>query len=154
MSMTLTCPFIEILVALLNEGRSPTTGAEILQPATVAEMFRNQIPDFPDFGRQSIPAAKPDLTNAVPDIYPVGDNTPQGWGLTFMLTNGGPTGRSRRTGFWAGLANCFWWCDPEHGVAGMVATQILPFCDGNVLKLWADIEAETYVALRAAEAGK
>lgn len=142
-------------MALLNEGRSPTTGAEILQPATVAEMLRNQIPDFPDFGRQFIPAAKPDLTNAIPDIYPVEGEAPQGWGLTFMLSNGGPTGRSRRAVFWAGLANCFWWCDPEEGVAGMVATQILPFCDGNVLKLWADIEAETYVAIRAArEAGR
>jgi len=25
------------------------------------------------------------------------------------------------------LANLFWWCDREKGVAGMVASQILPF---------------------------
>lgn len=61
-------------------------------------MFKNQIPDFPNFGRQGIPAAKPDLTNPAPDIYPVAGNAPQGWGLTFMLSNGGHTGRSRRTG--------------------------------------------------------
>lgn len=93
--MVLTCT--EILAALLNKGKSPTTGASILKPDTVAEMFNNQIPDFPNFGRQGIPAAKPDLTNPAPDIYPVAGNGPQGWGLSFMLSNGGPTGRSRST---------------------------------------------------------
>lgn len=117
-------------------------------------MFENQIPQFPDFGRQFIPAAKPELTNPIPDIYPVEGGGSQGWGLTFMLTNGGATGRSKSTGFWAGLANCFWWCDPEHGVAGMVATQILPFCDLKVLTLWAGVEAETYAALQAAGGDK
>lgn len=27
----------------------------------------------------------------------------------------------------AGLPNLFWWCDRENGVAGIIATQILPF---------------------------
>lgn len=87
----------EILAVLLNQGKSPTTGATILQPHTVAEMFKNQIPQFPNFGRQGMAAAKPDLLNAAPDFYPVADNAPQGWGLTFMLSNGGPTGRSKST---------------------------------------------------------
>lgn len=144
----------EILATLLNEGKSPTTGAEIVRPATVKEMFKNQIPEFPEFARQAIPASKPDLTNPIPEIYPLPGNPPQGWGLTFMLSNGGATGRSRSTAHWAGLANCFWWCDPENGVAGIITTQILPFCDASVLKLWADVETETYVGLRAAEEGK
>lgn len=97
--------YVEILAALLNEGKSPTTGATILKPDTVAEMFKNQIPDFPNFGRQGIPAAKPDLTNPAPDIYPVAGNAPQGWGLTFMLSNGGHTGRSRRTGHCRSIPN-------------------------------------------------
>jgi len=33
----------------------------------------------------------------------------------------------------------------------MVATQILPFGDQNVLKLWSDVETEVYAALRAEE---
>lgn len=118
-------------------------------------MFTNQIPQFPDFGRaQPIPAAKPDLTNPIPEIYPVPGNPPQGWGLTFMLTNGGATGRSKSTATWAGLANCWWWCDPEHGVAGFVAAQVLPFGDMNVLGLWGQCEAETYVGIHAAEEQK
>jgi CubicO group peptidase (beta-lactamase class C family) len=136
----------EILATLLNDGISPTTGAQILQKATIDEMFRNQIPNFPNFGRQGILAAKPDLTNAIPEIYPVPGNEPQGWGLTFMLT-GGATGRSAGTGFWAGLPNLWWWCDREKGVAGIVCTQVLPFADMKVLGLWVDIESKVYQAL-------
>lgn len=104
-------------------------------------MFRNQIAEFPNFGTQAIPDSKPDLTNPIPCLYP--SPTPQGWGLTFMLT-GGATGRSPGTGHWAGLANLWWWCDREKGVAGMVCTQILPFADAKVLKLWVDVERAVY----------
>lgn len=91
-------------------------------------MFTNQIPNFPDFGRQGIPASKPDHTNAISDIYPQ-PGLPQGWGLTFMLTiSPSPmTGRAGNTGWWAGLPNLFWWADREKGVGGIIATQILPF---------------------------
>ncbi|QDS77404.1 hypothetical protein FKW77_006281 [Venturia effusa] len=139
--------YCQILATLLNNGLSPTTGARILAEATVDEMFRNQIPEFPNFGSQNIPAAKPDLTNEIPAIYPVEGNPPQGWGLTMMLTNGGSTGRSKSTGFWTGLPNLWWWCDREKGVAGIICTQILPFADAKVLELWVDIESQVYAAL-------
>ena len=139
----------EILATLLNNGTSPTTGARILAEATVDEMFRNQIKEFPNFGGQGIPASKPDLTNAIPELYPVPGNPAQGWGLTMMLSNGGATGRSTSTGFWAGLPNLWWWCDREKGVAGIICTQILPFADGKVLGLWVDIESKIYAALGA-----
>lgn len=110
-------------------------------------MFTNQVPNFPNYGRQGVPAAKPDLTNPLPDLYPVPDNAPQGWGLTFMLANSEATGRSKGTGHWAGLANIWWWCDREKGVAGIVASQVLPFGDAKVLGLWAGVEAEVYKGL-------
>ncbi|CAN9121607.1 unnamed protein product [Alternaria sp. RS040] len=137
----------QILAMLLNDGTSPTTGAKILSPSTVEVMFQNQITQFPNFARQNIPAAKPDLTNAIPEIYPVPGNGPQGWGLTFMLSGAGATGRSASTAFWAGLPNLWWWCDREKGVAGIVATQLLPFADGQVLNLWGKIESAVYQAL-------
>ncbi|PKS05633.1 hypothetical protein jhhlp_008152 [Lomentospora prolificans] len=137
----------EVLAVLLNDGTCPRTGVQILQKETVDVMFGNNAPKFPNFGRQGIPAAKPDLTAAIPDIYPVEGQPPQGWGLTFMLTNGGPTGRSRGTAMWAGLANLWWWCDREKGVAGMVCTQILPFVDLKVLGMWFELETEVYKAL-------
>ena len=110
-------------------------------------MFSNQIPHMPNYSRQPIPASKPDLTNPIPELYPVPGNPPQGWGLTFMFSNGGATGRSTATAHWAGLANLWWWADREKGVAGMVCSQILPFVDLNVLQLWGGVEAEVYKAL-------
>ncbi|KAM5342771.1 hypothetical protein ACJ41O_013737 [Fusarium nematophilum] len=139
--------YCKVLAVLLNDGTCPKTGAKILRKETVDEMFRNQIGEFPNFSRQAIPAAKPDLTNPIPELYPVSGNPPQGWGLTFMLSNGGVTGRSTKTVHWAGLPNLWWWCDREHGVAGIVCTQILPFADTKVLGLWVQVEAEIYKAL-------
>lgn len=137
----------EIIATLLNDGKSPTTGAQILAPETVAEMFKNQIPQFPDLGRQGIPDSKPWLTNPLPDLYPIPKEKGQGWGLSFMLT-GGPTGRSEGTAFWAGLANLWWWADKEKGVGGFIATQILPFADAKVLGLWFGVETAVYNALQ------
>jgi hypothetical protein len=89
-------------------------------------MFTNQIPEFPDYGRQEIPAAKPLFTNALPALYP--QEGPQGWGLTFFShLSDGPTGRAKGTGWWAGIANLFWWADREKGLGGMITSQILPF---------------------------
>ncbi|RLL95437.1 hypothetical protein CFD26_101177 [Aspergillus turcosus] len=136
--------YCQILATLLNDGTSPITGKQILKKATVDEMFRNQIPNLANFAAQPIPPSKPDLTNAIPHLYP--SPTPQGWGLTFMLT-GGHTGRSEGTAHWAGLANLWWWCDREKGVAGMICTQVLPFADPQVLGLWVDVESAVYRGL-------
>ncbi|KAE8383166.1 beta-lactamase/transpeptidase-like protein [Aspergillus bertholletiae] len=136
--------YCQILATLLNDGISPTTNKQILRKETVDLMFENHIPQFPNFAAQAIPAAKADLTNPIPHLYP--STTPQGWGLTCMLT-GGVTGRSEQTGHWAGLANLWWWCDRTKGVAGMVCTQILPFGDVPVLGLWGDLESLVYRGL-------
>lgn len=136
--------YCRIIAVLLNNGTCPKTSTQILRKETVDEMFTNQIPQMPNYSRQGIAAAKPELTNAVPELYPVPGNGPQGWGLTFMLSNGGVTGRSKDTVHWAGLPNLWWWADREKGVGGMVCVQILPFVDLNVLGLWGGIEAEIY----------
>lgn len=115
-------------------------------------MFTNQVPDWPDFGRTPTVAIRPNLVQPSPELYPVPENPPQGWGLTFMMPNGAMTGRSKSAVFWAGLANLFWWCDREAGVAGFVCTQILPFGDMNVLQMWGQLEYVIYQAL--AQAGK
>ncbi|KAI4242170.1 MAG: hypothetical protein L6R40_004213 [Gallowayella cf. fulva] len=173
--------YCQILATLLNDGVSPTNSTRILSQASITEMFTNQIPQFPNFGRQDIPAAKPDLTNPIPDMYPQPPEQPQGWGLTFMLTlHPGPTGRGANTAWWAGLANLYWWCDREKGVAGMCASQILPFAgtwsrflspiswggshfgryayfcvvDPNVLGLWAQVESMVYANLEEDNDGK
>jgi CubicO group peptidase (beta-lactamase class C family) len=123
--------YTKIIATLLNDGISPTTKARILKPETVDLMFSNQIPNMPNFGREKIQAAIPELTNEIPELYPQPKEQEQGWGLTFMLTiHEGATGRGRNTGWWAGLPNLFWWADRERGVGGMVASQIVPFAGG------------------------
>ncbi|KAI1462536.1 beta-lactamase family protein [Annulohypoxylon moriforme] len=146
--------YARIISVLLNDGTDPKTGAKIVSKSTIDEMYKNQIPKFPNFGRQGIPASKPDLTNPVPDIYPVGD-APQGWGLTFMLSGASDvSGRSASTGHWAGLPNLYWWADREHGVGGIVCTQILPFADPAVLGLFVGVEAAANKHLRLIKEGK
>lgn len=138
---------------LLNNGTCPLTNAQLLRAETVDEMFRNQIGSLTNYSRRRIPAAKPGLTNEIPELYQVEGDPTQGWGLTFMLANSEGTGRSRGTGHWAGLANCWWWCDREKGVAGLVCTHILPFADEKVVGLWVDVEAKVYEALAASKGG-
>lgn len=120
--------YCQIIAMLLNNGTHAKTGAQILKPETVKEMFTNQIKEMPDFGRQGIHPPKPLLSNPLPDLYPQPPEQAQGWGLTFFLhEHAGPTGRSSSTGWWAGLPNLFWWADRENGLGGIVASQILPF---------------------------
>lgn len=110
-------------------------------------MFRNQLPQYPNFARQHMPAVKKDLVHPVEELYPLCPTpSPQGWGLTFMISPG-LTGRSDTTVHWSGLSNVFWWCDRETGVAGVVASQVLPFPDPNTVKLWVDVEAKVYEGL-------
>lgn len=74
----------------------------------------------------------------------------------------GATGRGRNTAWWAGIANCFCelsncaaarlrmlmsllgWCDREKGVAGMIASQVMPFGDMQVMGQWGACEATVY----------
>ena len=68
--------YVQVLAALLNNGKSPTTGAQILKSETVDAMWENQIPEQPDFARQGIPNAKPEQTIAFPELYPQEGRSP------------------------------------------------------------------------------
>ncbi|KAF2148788.1 beta-lactamase/transpeptidase-like protein [Myriangium duriaei CBS 260.36] len=144
--------YLQVLATLLNEGTSPKTGARILSSKTVDEMFKNQIPQFGQFGRQGIPAAKPEWTNPLPDMMPQQGNPDQGWGLSMALNiQPGDTGRSGGAGGWAGIANLFYFIDREKGVASMVCSQVLPFADINLLTAWFLCEQELYKAINAVQ---
>lgn len=121
---------------LLNNGTCPNTGSRILHESTVETMFSNQIPQFPDFGRQGISAVIPHDTHPIAELYPAQPrHHPQGWGLSFMLTlEATEQGRGPNSGSWSGMANCYWWVDRSKGVAGFLGTQIVPFA-GLSLKL-------------------
>ena len=116
----------EILTELLNDG------GKLLSPTSTDLLFTNQLdlssPAFADFSRTLIPAAKPHLTNPIPELYPQPHDQPQGWSFAGLnVIHPGPAGRGKESVQWAGLANLFWWVDREKGVAGMIASQVLPF---------------------------
>ncbi|KAF2752201.1 beta-lactamase [Sporormia fimetaria CBS 119925] len=140
--------YIKILTALANNGTCPHTSHQLLSPATVDQMFENQIPEHPNFARNSPAPANPRLANHTPEMYPQEGDPPQGWGLSMFLTIApGATGRAANTGWWAGLANLFWWVDREKGVAGMIASQVLPFGDPKVVGTWVEVERAVYEGL-------
>ncbi|KAJ5471301.1 Beta-lactamase [Penicillium desertorum] len=120
--------YCKILAALLNNGQCPKSGTQILKPQSVRMFFENQIPQFPNFGREGMSTMKPSLMNAAPELYPQPPEHAQGWSLGgFHHVCGTRTGRSPKTVWWAGLANLYWWVDHEKGLGGLVASQILPF---------------------------
>jgi len=140
--------YCKILAMLLNDGVG-SNGTRVLKASTIEEMFKNQIPHMPNFARNPIASAKPDLSNPMPELYPQPPEQEQGWGLTFFLTpHPGPTGRGPNTAHWAGLPNLWWWCDRSKGVAGFVCTQILPSGDLKTALLTGEVEAGVYQGLQ------
>jgi CubicO group peptidase (beta-lactamase class C family) len=72
----------------------------------------------------------------------------QKWGLSFDInTEQGPAGRSAGSLAWAGLFNTYFWVDPNKRVTGTILTQLLPFADDQVLKLFAKFESGLYAAI-------
>ncbi|KAL6705835.1 GPI transamidase component [Coniothyrium glycines] len=137
--------YIKILAAILNNGTSPTTGNRILKSDTVDLLWENQIPDQPDFARAGLPPANPLLIKQAPEMYPQPGNPPQGWAFGGFLTiEPGPSGRGANTLWWMGLPNCFWWIDREKGVAGFIASQVLPNGDPKVIPAWFMAEKTIY----------
>lgn len=71
--------YVQVLAMLLNDGVCPRTKSRILKKESVDEMFVNQIPAFPDFGRNTpLGQAKSEHTNEAPELYPQEGDPPQG----------------------------------------------------------------------------
>jgi CubicO group peptidase (beta-lactamase class C family) len=120
------------------DGGGELDGVRILAPETVAEMTRNQIGDL-EVGRltTAIPASSNDA-----EFFP---GMVKRWGLGFLLnTEEAPTGRAAHSLAWAGLANTYYWLDPTRRLAGVLLTQILPFADDRVLRLFEEFESAVY----------
>lgn len=70
------------------------------------------------------------------------------WAYSFMVNEEqAPTGRPAGSLGWAGLANLYYWIDRRNGIAGLWATQILPFADPASFGGYLDFETATYRSL-------
>jgi methyl acetate hydrolase len=120
----------------LNHGT--LDGKTVLRPETVAVMGQNQI--------GNINVVK--LMTALPDSSLDAEFFPgmvKKWGLGFMInTETAPTGRSAGSLAWAGLANTYFWIDPNKNIAGVIMMQFLPFADPQALQTFAEFESALY----------
>lgn len=116
-------------------------GVQVLRPETVAEMSRNAIGDL---------VCNPMKTAAPPFTNDVDFLAGMKWGLSFLI-NPKPlaTGRSAGSLAWAGLANSYFWIDPKKQVAGVYATQVLPFFDQKAVQAFEGFETAVYDSIAA-----
>jgi methyl acetate hydrolase len=116
-------------------------GAQVLRPETVATMSQNAMGDLVC---NPLKTAAPAASNDVDFIAGMK------WGLSFLINPEPlPTGRSAGSLAWAGLANSYFWIDPKRQVAGVYATQVLPFFDRKAVQAFEAFETAVYAALPA-----
>ncbi|WP_156255716.1 serine hydrolase domain-containing protein [Sandarakinorhabdus oryzae] len=120
---------------ILNRGQ--LNGARILRPDTVTEMASNQV---------TMPAGR--LTTNQPgfssefDLFPTMDC---GFGLGFLINpEPGPDGRAAGSLAWAGIANSYYWIDPENDIAAVICMQHLPFGEPAALDVLRAFERAVY----------
>jgi CubicO group peptidase (beta-lactamase class C family) len=117
-------------------GGGALDGVRVLKPETVQAMSTNAM------GPIACVPMKTAVAGLSADVDFIAGMK---WGLSFVINPTPlPTGRSAGSLAWAGLANSFFWIDPARRVAGVYATQLLPFADPRALDLFARFEAETY----------
>jgi CubicO group peptidase (beta-lactamase class C family) len=122
--------------------------AQLLRPETVALMSKNQIGNLnvPGVWKTTAPGASLDV-----DLSKAFPGQDLKWGLSFLInTKQGPAGRSAGSLSWAGLANTYFWLDPNKRVAGVILTQSLPFVDPKVIELYGQFENSVYKSLSPA----
>ena len=117
-------------------GGGMLDGVRVLQAETVAMMTRNAMGDL------RCRPMKSALPGSSTDVDFVDGME---WGLSFMINPAPlPTGRSAGSLAWAGLANSYYWIDPKRNIAGVYATQLLPFNDAAAIAQFAEFEAAVY----------
>lgn len=128
--------YLTFLRALMNGGT--LNGTRILAPETVALMAQNHIGDL---HVRKLPTTSPEVSNDA-EFFP---GMPKKWGLTWLInTEDVPGRRSAGSLAWAGMFNTYYWLDPKKQVTGLLMTQILPFADPTVLRLFDEFEFEVY----------
>src|ERR1700681_1859104 len=131
--------YMAFLQMLVHQGTF--NGAQILKPETVALMRQNHIGDLNVVTLKTVHPESSTDANLFPGMT-------QKWGLSFDInTEPGPAGRSAGSLAWAGLFNTYFWLDPNKRVTGTIMTQLLPFADDQVLKLFAKFESGLYAAV-------
>jgi len=130
--------YARFLAAMLNLGA--LHGTRILESGTVENMFTNHTGDLPIPGMRSYDPRSSASYEFFPELR-------KGWGLGFLLNlEHVPDRRRAGSGTWAGLFNTHFWIDRSAGIAGLLMTQLLPFCDPAFMRAYDAFEAAAYPA--------
>jgi methyl acetate hydrolase len=128
--------YIRFVRMLLNGGE--LDGAQVLSPAAVALMAKNQI------GNVGARAIKTALPASSMDFSFINDGRDK-WGLGFLITMVEVPGkRSVGSLSWGGIDNTYFWIDRTRGVGGVVMMQFLPFADTKALAVYDTFERGVY----------
>lgn len=129
--------FAQVLLILVNEGKHPITGKQVIRSELVKEMLRPQLNE-----EQAAWLEQPTIANQMQVLMP---GVEKQWGLGFLLMPRGMyTGRGEGTATWAGFANTHWMVDPKKGVVSLVFAQIIPQEDEKLLLVKDDLERHIY----------
>ena len=128
--------YIRFIMTMLNGGT--LGGVRVLKPETVALMGQNHIGDINVETMRTQRAAISQDANFFPGMT-------QKWGLSFLInTEDVPGRRAAGSLCWAGLRNTYYWIDPKRRIGGTIMTQILPFADSKVVRLYETFEEGVY----------
>ena len=130
--------YVKFMQMLLEHGSLGKT--RVLKPETVAMMTRNQIGDLQAGKLKSV---MPEFAHEV-DFYP---GIAHKFGFGFLIN---PVayegGRSAGSLAWAGLANTYFWIDPERKLCAVILMQTLPFFDKDAIAVVRNFERAVYAA--------
>ena len=125
-----------LLRALLNGGE--LDGQRILNASTVDQMFNNQIGEL-DAGVSGTQI--PSVSNRIDMAF----GAPGRWGLGFLIhPEGTRNGRKPGSASWGGIFNTYYWVDRASDVCAILATQILPFYDHEMISVLEEFERSVY----------
>ena len=128
--------YVRFIRMMLNGG--VLDGVRVLKSETVRLMGESHTGDI---DVEVMRTARP-MSSGDAEFWP---GTKKKWGLTFLInTEDVPGGRAAGSLCWAGLRNTYFWIDPKRGVGGTIMTQILPFVDPAVLRLYEAFERDVY----------
>lgn len=131
--------YTKFLRMWLNDGAGEH--GQVLRSETVEAAVVNGLGDLTV---TMLPGVEPELSHDA-EFFP---GQRKSWAYTFMVNDEpAPTGRPAGALGWAGLANLYYWIDRESDVAGMWATQILPFADPVSIGGYLDFETAVYRGL-------
>jgi methyl acetate hydrolase len=128
--------YSRFLRMLMGEG--VLDGVRVLKVQTVRSLAENQTGAH---RAGVLTSALPNMSNDF-DMHP---GATAAHGLATLVTPAGAgDGRCAGSLAWAGLANTYYWADPQAGKAGVLMTQLLPFADADVLALLKALERDAY----------